>query len=59
METYPYSQRRGEVENAYLKIPELRGFEKFCVGRRAELCLNLLLAFRVCPVAHHSQQLKL
>ena len=28
---------KGEVENAYLKIPELRGFESFCVGRPAEL----------------------
>ena len=26
----------GEVENAYLQIPELRGFEKFCIGRKAE-----------------------
>ncbi len=31
----------GEVENAYLKIPELRGFEKFCIGRRAELMPQL------------------
>ena len=23
----------GEVANAYLQIPELRGFEKFCEGR--------------------------
>jgi F420-non-reducing hydrogenase large subunit len=44
----------GEVENAYLKIPELRGFEKFCIGRKAELMP--LLTSRicgVCPVAHH------
>jgi F420-non-reducing hydrogenase large subunit len=26
----------GNVKNAYLQIPELRGFEKFCEGRRAE-----------------------
>jgi F420-non-reducing hydrogenase large subunit len=26
----------GEVENAYLQIPELRGFERFCIGRKAE-----------------------
>ena len=31
---------KGDVENAYLKIPELRGFEQFCVGRRAELILG-------------------
>jgi F420-non-reducing hydrogenase large subunit len=44
----------GEVENAYLKIPELRGFEKFCVGRRAELMPQLTSRIcGVCPVAHH------
>jgi len=44
----------GEVENAYLKIPELRGFEKFCVGRRAELMPILTTRIcGVCPVAHH------
>jgi len=26
----------GNVENAYLQIPELRGFEKFSEGRLAE-----------------------
>ena len=31
---------KGEVENAYIKIPELRGFEKFCIGRNAELMPN-------------------
>jgi F420-non-reducing hydrogenase large subunit len=45
---------QGEVENAYLKIPELRGFEKFCVGRRAELMPILTTRIcGVCPVAHH------
>jgi F420-non-reducing hydrogenase large subunit len=44
----------GEVENAYLKIPELRGFEKFCIGRRAELMPLLTTRIcGVCPVAHH------
>src|SRR4030042_1892887 len=38
----------GEVENAYLKIPELRGFEQFCVGRRAELMP--ILTTRICGV---------
>ena len=27
----------GEVANAYLQIPELRGFERFCIGRAAEV----------------------
>jgi F420-non-reducing hydrogenase large subunit len=26
----------GDVANAYLQIPELRGFEKFCEGRAVE-----------------------
>jgi F420-non-reducing hydrogenase large subunit len=45
---------KGDVENAYLKIPELRGFEQFCVGRRAELMPILTTRIcGVCPVAHH------
>jgi F420-non-reducing hydrogenase large subunit len=44
----------GEVENAYLKIPELRGFERFCIGRRAETLPILTTRIcGVCPVAHH------
>ena len=31
-----FLDEEGEVENAYLQIPELRGFEQFCVGRPAE-----------------------
>src|SRR5512136_2524105 len=49
----------GEVENAYLKIPELRGFEKFCIWRRAELMP--ILTTRICggcPVAHHYAAVK-
>lgn len=49
----------GEVENAYLKIPELRGFEKFCEGRRAELMPLLTTRIcGVCPVAHHIASVK-
>jgi len=44
----------GEVENAYLQIPELRGFEKFCIGRKAEdMPLLTSRICGVCPVAHH------
>jgi F420-non-reducing hydrogenase large subunit len=50
---------KGEVENAYLKIPELRGFEQFCVGRRAELMPILTTRIcGVCPVAHHFAAVK-
>jgi len=44
----------GEVENAYLQIPELRGFERFCIGRKAEdMPLLTSRICGVCPVAHH------
>ena len=31
-----FLNEEGNVENAYFQIPELRGFERFCVGRKAE-----------------------
>jgi F420-non-reducing hydrogenase large subunit len=44
----------GNVENAYLQIPELRGFERFCVGRKAEDMPQITSRIcGVCPVAHH------
>jgi F420-non-reducing hydrogenase large subunit len=44
----------GDVANAYLQIPELRGFEQFCVGRQAEDMPNLTNRIcGVCPEAHH------
>jgi F420-non-reducing hydrogenase large subunit len=44
----------GNVENAYLQIPELRGFERFCIGRKAEdMPLLTSRICGVCPVAHH------
>lgn len=44
----------GDVENAYFQIPELRGFERFCIGRRAELMPQITERIcGVCPVAHH------
>ncbi|MDG6219752.1 MAG: nickel-dependent hydrogenase large subunit, partial [Candidatus Thermoplasmatota archaeon] len=45
---------KGNVENAYLQIPELRGFERFCQGRRAEDMPQITSRIcGVCPVAHH------
>jgi F420-non-reducing hydrogenase large subunit len=44
----------GNVANAYLQVPELRGFEQFCVGRKAEdmpVIMNRICG--VCPEAHH------
>ncbi|MGQ9726851.1 MAG: Ni/Fe hydrogenase subunit alpha, partial [Candidatus Bathycorpusculaceae bacterium] len=44
----------GNVEEAYFQVPELRGFEKFCEGRRAEdLPIITTRICGVCPVAHH------
>jgi len=44
----------GEVEKAYLQIPELRGFEKFCEGRPAEELPRITtMICGVCPTAHH------
>ena len=49
----------GDVENAYLQIPELRGFEKFCEGRRAEdLPIITPRICGVCPTAHHIASVK-
>lgn len=44
---------RGKVANAYLQIPELRGFEQFCVGRQAEDMPVLTSRIcGLCPEAH-------
>jgi len=44
----------GEVDKAYLQIPELRGFEKFCEGRPAEEMPRITtMICGVCPTAHH------
>ena len=44
----------GDVAETYLQIPELRGFERFCIGRVAEDMPNLTSRIcGVCPEAHH------
>ncbi len=44
----------GGVENAYLQIPELRGFEKFAEGRLVEDMPQITQRIcGVCPEAHH------
>jgi len=49
----------GNVENVYFQVPELRGFEKFCEGRRAEdLPIITTRICGVCPVAHHMASAK-
>ena len=45
---------QGDVEHAYLQIPELRGFEVFSVGRPAEDMPQITSRIcGVCPTAHH------
>jgi F420-non-reducing hydrogenase large subunit len=49
----------GDVANAYLQVPELRGFERFCVGRQAEDMPNITDRIcGVCPEAHHMASTK-
>jgi F420-non-reducing hydrogenase large subunit len=44
----------GNCERACLQIPELRGFEKFSVGRAAEEMPRITtMICGVCPTAHH------
>ena len=44
----------GNVDRAYLQIPELRGFEKFAEGRPAEDMPQITSRIcGVCPTAHH------
>jgi F420-non-reducing hydrogenase large subunit len=49
----------GRVDNAYLRIPELRGFERFCVGRPVEELPRITTRIcGVCPEAHHMASAK-
>jgi F420-non-reducing hydrogenase large subunit len=44
----------GNAQSAFLQVPELRGFERFCVGRAAEEMPQLTAhVCGVCPAAHH------
>lgn len=50
---------RGNVEKAYFQVPELRGFEKFAVGRPAEDMPQITSRIcGVCPTAHHMASTK-
>jgi len=45
---------KGDVKRAYFQIPELRGFENFLIGRRAEDTPQITSRIcGVCPTAHH------
>jgi len=49
-----FLDENGEVANTYFQIPELRGFEQFCVGRPVEELPRITTRIcGVCPEAHH------
>jgi F420-non-reducing hydrogenase large subunit len=54
-----FLDEQGEVERAYLQVPELRGFEKFVEGRPAEDMPQITSRIcGVCPTAHHMAAVK-
>ena len=45
---------QGEVEDAFWQVTELRGFERFCLGRPVEEMSRIASNIcGVCPSAHH------
>jgi F420-non-reducing hydrogenase large subunit len=49
----------GRVANAYLLVPEMRGFEQLCVGRPAEEMPRITNRIcGLCPEAHHMASVK-
>ena len=49
-----FLNEQGNVARAYWQVPELRGFERFCIGRHVQelpVLTNRLCG--VCPAAHH------
>lgn len=54
-----FLDNKGNVANAYLQVPELRGFEKFSEGRRSEEMPRITPKIcGVCPTAHHMASTK-
>ena len=50
---------KGDVERAYLQVPELRGFEQFAVGRPVEEMPRITPRIcGVCPTTHHFASIK-
>ncbi len=50
---------QGDVQRAFLQIPELRGYEKFCEGRLVEELPRITPTIcGVCPTAHHMASTK-
>jgi F420-non-reducing hydrogenase large subunit len=54
-----FLSEEGDVANVYFQVPELRGFEQFCVGRPAEEMPRITDRIcGVCPEAHHMASTK-
>lgn len=54
-----FLDEQGNVQRAYFQVPELRGFEKFAVGRPAEDMPQITSRIcGVCPTAHHMASTK-
>jgi F420-non-reducing hydrogenase large subunit len=54
-----FLDEKGEVDRAYMQIPELRGFEVFSLGRPAEDMPQITSRIcGVCPTAHHMAGVK-
>lgn len=49
-----FLNEKGEVEDAYFQVTELRGFEKFCIGRPVEEMPRIVPNIcGVCPTPHN------
>jgi F420-non-reducing hydrogenase large subunit len=49
-----FLDNKGNVEDAFWQVTELRGFERFCIGRPAEEMTRIVPNIcGVCPSAHH------
>lgn len=54
-----FLDEKGDVDRAFLQVPEFRGFEKFCEGRPAEEMPRITSRIcGVCPTAHHIASIK-
>jgi F420-non-reducing hydrogenase large subunit len=54
-----FLDNKGNVENTYFQVPELRGFERFCEGRPVEEVSQITTRIcGVCPEAHHMASAK-
>ncbi len=54
-----FLDEQGNATNAYLQIPELKGFEQFCVGRPVEELPRITPRIcGVCPTTHHMASAK-